>query len=66
MMQLDQRIAYLTSYLAAFNLFQSVVMNVVLVKGSFSLSGHFFTIYEDFFPSCSVPAVELDRVVRGC
>lgn len=32
MMQLDQRIMYLTWYFAAFSLFPSVVMNAVLVK----------------------------------
>lgn len=33
---------------------------------SFSLSSHFFTAYKDFFPSRSIPVLELDPTVGGC
>lgn len=34
-------------------------------KSSFSLSSHFFATHKNFFPSCSLPAVELDHVGGG-
>lgn len=33
---------------------------------SFSLSSHFFTAYEDLFPSRSIPVLEPDPIVGGC
>lgn len=34
-------------------------------KNSFSLFSHFFTAHEDFFPSCSIPILDLEPIVGG-
>lgn len=61
MMQLDQRIMYSTWYFAAFSLLQSIVMNCSAGRISFSLSSYFYTTFEGFFPSRSMPTVEQDH-----
>lgn len=34
-------------------------------KNSFSLFSHFFISHEDFFPSCSIPILDLEPIVGG-
>lgn len=65
MMQLDQKIMYLTLYFSAFRLLQSVVMNCSAVRIPFSLSSYFFTTFEGLFPSRSVCTVEQAHIGGG-